>query len=316
MKADRLLSALLLLQSHGKLTGREMSKRLEVSLRTVHRDMEALSAAGVPIYALRGSGGGWQLDEDWRTQVPGLDEAELGALLMAQPRTLGDVRLAAAAESALAKLVAALPTEMRERASSIRQRLYIDPDGWSGWAENLSMLPVVQDAVARGRKLWMRYRAAGESEAERTVDPLGLVAKGRAWYVYAATPRGHRTYRVSRIIAAKLLDAPCARPANFDLAASWHAAAKRYQDERQQYRVKLRTDARGRMLTRMWLGDGPVETLSESLGIFELSVGFDTEDQACALVLALGEHAEALEPLVLRRKAATWAHELAEKYSR
>ena len=181
MKADRLLSALLLLQSHGKLTGREMSKRLEVSLRTVHRDMEALSAAGVPIYALRGSGGGWQLDEDWRTQVPGLDEAELGALLMAQPRTLGDVRSAAAAESALAKLVAALPTGMRERASSIRQRLYIDPDGWSGWAENLSMLPVVQDAVARGRKLWMRYRAAGESEAERTVDPLGLVAKGVNW---------------------------------------------------------------------------------------------------------------------------------------
>jgi predicted DNA-binding transcriptional regulator YafY len=297
------------------MTGRELSKRLEVSLRTIHRDMEALSAAGVPIYALRGSGGGWQLDEDWRTQVPGLDEAELGALLMAQPRTLGNVRLAAAAESALAKLVAALPAAMRERASSIRQRLYIDPDGWSGWTENLSMLPVVQDAVAKSRKLWMRYRAAGETETERTVDPIGLVAKGSAWYVYAVTPRGHRTYRVSRIIAAKLLDIPCARPTNFDLAASWRAAAKRYQNERQQYRVKLRADAKARMLVRMWLGEGPVKTMSESEGVFELSVGFETEEQACALVLALGPHAEALEPIALRKKAAVWAQELVRKYS-
>src|SRR6476646_1520605 len=109
MRADRLLSILLLLQSRGQLTGRELAKRLEVSERTLHRDMDALSAAGVPIFALRGARGGWQLDEGWRTQVPGLDEAELRALLMAQPRVIGDARLAAAAESALAKLLASLP---------------------------------------------------------------------------------------------------------------------------------------------------------------------------------------------------------------
>src|SRR5215472_2926564 len=112
MKSDRLLSALLLLQAHGRLTGREMARRLEVSMRTVHRDMDALSAAGVPVFALRGAHGGWRLDEGWRTQVPGLDETELRALLMAQPRALGDMRLAAAAESALAKLMAALPAAM------------------------------------------------------------------------------------------------------------------------------------------------------------------------------------------------------------
>src|SRR5215467_7442539 len=109
MRANRLLSALLLLQAHGRLTSRAMARRLEVSERTIHRDMEALSGAGVPVFALRGAFGGWQLDKAWRTQVPGLDETELGALLMAQPRAIGDVRMAAAADRALSKLMAALP---------------------------------------------------------------------------------------------------------------------------------------------------------------------------------------------------------------
>ena len=132
MKADRLLSALLELQAHGRLTGRELAKRLEVSERTIHRDMEALGAAGVPIFALRGAQGGWQLDEEWRTQVPGLDEVELQALLMAQPRIVGNVQLAAAADRALNKLKASLPASLRQRAASIQQRLYVDPAGWNG----------------------------------------------------------------------------------------------------------------------------------------------------------------------------------------
>src|SRR5574341_2393513 len=126
MRADRLLSVLLLLQANGKQTGRELAARLEVSERTIHRDMDALSTAGVPVFAVRGIRGGWQLDESWRTQVPGLDDAELRALLMAQPRVLGDSRLAAAAERAIDKLMAALPGSLRKRAASMRQRLYVD----------------------------------------------------------------------------------------------------------------------------------------------------------------------------------------------
>src|SRR5215470_7845825 len=144
MRADRLLSELLLLQAHGRMTGRELARKLEVSERTVHRDMEALSSARVPIFALRGPKGGWQLEENWRTQVPGLDEAELRALLMAQPRVLGDPRLAHAAERALGKLMASMPATMREQAASIRQRLFVDSAGWRGTSENLSALPIVQ----------------------------------------------------------------------------------------------------------------------------------------------------------------------------
>src|ERR1700747_2158539 len=109
MRADRLLSTLLLLQAHGRLSGRELADRLEVSARTLHRDMEALSAAGVPVFALRGAQGGWQLDEQWRTQVPGLNDAELQGLFMGQPHFASDPRISAAAERALDKLVAALP---------------------------------------------------------------------------------------------------------------------------------------------------------------------------------------------------------------
>src|SRR5499425_2683312 len=157
MRADRLLSEILLLQSHGRLSGRSIAKKLEISERTVHRDMESLSASGVPVYALRGAQGGWQLDEGWRTQVPGLDEVELRALLMAQPRVIGDSRLAAAAERALGKLMAAMPGGMRQQAASIRQRLYVDTTGWRGTNENLALLPVVQEAVTHDRKLRVDY---------------------------------------------------------------------------------------------------------------------------------------------------------------
>src|SRR5262249_24522342 len=193
MKGDRLLSALLLLQANGRMTGRDLARRLEVSQRTVHRDMESLSASGVPIYALRGAQGGWQLDEGWRTQVPGLDEVELRALLMAQPRVIGDTRLAAAAERGLEKLMAAMAGGMGWAAASMRQRLYVDTTAWRGSTENMTMLPVVQAAVTRDRKLRITYCKPNGERSVRLVDPLGLVAKGSTWYLVANTSAGLRT---------------------------------------------------------------------------------------------------------------------------
>jgi len=252
MRADRLLSALLLLRTHGRLTGRELAKRLEVSERTVRRDMAALSAAGVPVFALGGSQSGWLLAEEWRTQVPGLEEEELRALLMAQPRIIGDVQLAAAAERALSKVKAALPVSLRQRATSIQQRLHVDTTDWRGTTENLSMLPLVQDAVWSDRKLAFRYWRAGRELVERTVDPLGLVVKSSTWYLFARTPDGFRTYRVSRIEDARILDEPADRPASFDLAAYWKSSTEQFQDEVSQadeaYRrataAKLETERR------------------------------------------------------------------------
>jgi predicted DNA-binding transcriptional regulator YafY len=308
MKADRLLSLLLLLQAHGRLTGRQLAARLEVSERTVHRDMEALCAAGVPVYALRGAQGGWQLEENWRTQVPGLDESELRALLMAQPRALGDSRLAHAAERALGKLMASMPATMREQAASIRQRLFVDSAGWRGTSENLSMLPVVQDAVSRDRRLAITYFRRGGECVERTVDPLGLVAKGSSWYLVARTVEGFRTYRVSRIEQATLLELPSERPADFDLAAYWTDSAARFEEALPRYRARLRIEPQTARWLKMWRAswsEDPEPPRPD--GWLTLRMAFDTEDEACFVVLGLGRRVDVLEPEALRTRVATEA---------
>ena len=305
MRADRLLSALLLLQAHGRLTSRELAKRLEVSERTMHRDMEALSASGVPVFAMRGSQGGWQLDEGWRTQVPGLDEAELRAFLMAQPQVVGDERLVRAAERALAKLTAALPVSLREKAASIRQRLHVDTTRWYGTIENLSRLPVVQDAVSRDRKLKIIYRRDGHEVAERIVDPLGLVAKGSVWYLVAHTPRGFRTYRVSRIEEATLLDQPCERPPDFDLPAYWKSSTAQFR-ARPRYNALLRLEPRIAETMKTWGCFSNVATGQDSdpEGWITVRAQFDDEDHACFIVLGLGPRADVLEPEALRERVA------------
>lgn len=326
MKSDRLLSTILLLQSHGQLSGRELAERLEVSERTIHRDMDALSAAGVPVFALRGSRGGWKLEEAWRTQVPGLDEAELHALLMAQPRIVGDARLAAAAERALGKLMASLPGHLRERAASIRQRLYVDTTGWRGGSEDLSMLPVVQDAVARDRKLRIRYAKARhqpcaadevtvDSETvERIVEPLGLVAKGSAWYLVANGASGFRTYRVSRIEHAAVLAIAARRPANFDLAAYWNNSTQEFRKGLRRFEAILRLDRRAARTMKMWhatavVGDEP-PPLSPSSGEpwTTLRVQFDDEEQALFIVLGMGARAEAVAPESLKQRVHAELH--------
>lgn len=322
MKSDRLLSTLLLLQAHGRMTGRELSEKLEVSQRTIHRDMEALSAAGVPIYALRGAAGGWQLDEGWRTQVPGLDEAELRAFLMAQPRTAGDTRLAAAAESALNKLMAAMPTTLRERAISIRQRIHVDTTGWRGTTEDLSLLPTVQDAVARDLKLSIRYARTRRDSVEaipntnekisetveRIVSPLGLVAKGSTWYLVALSNGEFRTYRISRIRDAKILDEPSERPADFDLAAHWKSSTQQFKEGWPKFEATLCFHPNAAQEMKIWRLASPVKP-DEKLpntpeGWITLQVQFDSEEQARFVTLGLGPHVEVLQPTSLRASHA------------
>jgi predicted DNA-binding transcriptional regulator YafY len=312
MKADRLLSALMLLQGHGRLTGRQLAKRLEVSERTVHRDMEALSAAGVPVFALRGAQGGWQLAEGWQTSVPGLEEQELRALLMAQPRALGDLRLAGAAERAMGKLMASLPAALRQQAMTTRERLFIDVEGWRGSRENLSMLPIVQEAVWRDRQLQIRYvrggrdttgrDGAGRENAERIVHPLGLVAKGSAWYLVANTADGFRTFRISRIECATILADACSRPADFDLATHWKAATTTYQDSLPRYEVSLRVELGVATWLKHWRSAWLAEPMgsADADGWLTCRVQFDSEEEACFVVLGFGRRAEVLAPLSLR----------------
>lgn len=319
MKSDRLLSALLLLQAHGRLTGRELSERLEVSQRTVHRDMESLSAAGVPISALRGAQGGWQLEQGWRTRVPGLDPAELNALLMAQPRALGDPRLAAAAERAFEKLVAALSGPMRLRAAAIRERLHIDATGWHPSNEDLSLLSDVQDAVARDCKISFSYTRADGESGPRTVDPLGLVAKGSSWYLVARAPHGLRTYRVSRMKNLTPLAIPCERPANFDLATYWKQSTTQLEQLRRQYEAVLAIDARGARMLNEWSAATPIQDRArgEKLpeGWQKLRIMFESEEQACFIALGFGTRAEVISPPALKVQVLAAARAISTRES-
>jgi predicted DNA-binding transcriptional regulator YafY len=305
MKSDRLLSVLLLLQAKGRVTGRELAERLEVSERTIHRDLEALSAAHVPVVALRGAQGGWELAKGWRTQVPGLDEAELRALLMAQPRVVGNPRLAAAAESALNKLMAALPGPMREQAAVMRERLHVDSAGWWETGEDLSMLSVVQEAVARERQLAFDYVRGDGQRSARTVDPLGLVAKGTSWYLAALTANGMRTFRVSRMTGATVLASGFERPAKFDLAAYWARTTAELVERRKPFSVVLAVapEAAQRLGPRCPTTPMPNAKQSASLpaGWVVLRADFEDEEFARFVVLGLGTRARALEPPEFRR---------------
>ena len=271
----------------------------------------------MPVFAIRGARGGWQLDANWRTQVPGLDEAELRALLMAQPRVLGDRKLADAADRALGKLMASLPVPLRARAESIRQRLYVDTTGWRGSDEDVSMLPIVQDAVARDRKLRIWYKGhrhdqrtaeAGERAgiSERVIDPLGMVAKGSTWYLVAHTARGFRTFRVSRIENAILLDVPSHRPPNFDLETHWRSSTEQFLQSWPRFYATLRMHPDAAREMRMWRLASQIEEGESWNGNWKtLRVEFDHEQQAVFVVLGLGGKVEVIDPAGLRERVQT-----------
>jgi predicted DNA-binding transcriptional regulator YafY len=315
MKADRLLSILLQLQARGRLTSQNLAKRLEVSMRTIHRDMEALSAAGVPVFALRGAQGGWKLDENWRTQVPGLDETELRAFLMAQPQVIGDRRLAAAAERGLGKLLAAMPSALREQAASMRQRLYVDATSWRSTPEDLLALPVIQDGVARDRKLSFVYAGRGyggepprSGPRERIVDPLGLVVKGSTWYLVARSDKEPRTFRVSRISKAKLLNNSAERPAHFDLEKYWKESTRQFEKQLPGCEVVLRLKTDTAEELRKWIGVNAVRTAKPQRQGWTLArVVFDDDRHAQFVVQGLGASAEVVAPVDLRDRVLSSA---------
>lgn len=315
MKASRLMSALMLLQAQGQLSTRELAERLEVSQRTVHRDMEALCMAGVPLSAVRGAQGGWRLEKGWRTQVPGLDEPELRALLMTQPRALGDPRLAAAAERAFGKLMAALPVPMRRQAEAMRERLHVDHAGWYPSSEDLSMLPIVQDAVARDCRLTFDYTRADGDTAARTVDPLGLVAKGSTWYLVARKAKEMRTYRVSRIRAVTVLATSFKRPARFNLGRYWRESTARLERSRQSYEATLLMAPSAAASLSQWRNavpaEGAVAKRSVPEGWVALRVGFEGEEQARFVALGFGPRVRVIEPKTLRERVLADARAIA-----
>ena len=319
MRADRLFSIVLLLQSHRLLTSRDLAERLEVSARTIHRDMEALSGAGIPVVAERGTGGGWSLLGEYRTNLTGLNEAEIQSLFVIKPsRLLADLKLEKAAEGAFLKLLAALPSMHRRGAEYARQRIYVDVTGWNRAEESVPHLHALQEAIWQERRVRMLY-GRGECDAvERAADPLGLVAKGSVWYLVAAVEGEVRSYRVSRVRGLKVLDEPCVRPPEFDLAAFWEQSAAEYRAHLPHYRARVRV--RREIVARIpYAGRfARIEQTGEpdADGWVEVALRFDAEEMACEYALSFGTQLEVLEPATLRERVLAAARSVVDFYTR
>ncbi|MEC0713807.1 YafY family protein, partial [Bacillus haynesii] len=204
MRGDRLISILLMLQAQGQMTAKELAERLEVSERTIYRDMEALSGAGIPVVAERGINGGWSLLDDYQTTLTGLKESEIRALFVPlSEQLLDDLGLTRISEEARNKLIASLPSVYRQNAKDVWNRIYIDTRSWRHKKEKAVSFEVLKDAIWKDRKLNIVYQRADGQTAARIVAPLGLVAKGSNWYLIASKENGEiRNYRASRIQSA------------------------------------------------------------------------------------------------------------------
>jgi predicted DNA-binding transcriptional regulator YafY len=313
MRADRLLSILLLLQIHRRVTARELAKRLEVSERTILRDMDALSGAGVPVMAERGAGGGWSLLDNYQTKLTGLSAAEIQSLFLARPpRLMADLGLKQEAEAALIKLQASLPAGARDEAEFARGRILVDSRGWRDSAESVVCLPVLLDALWRGRRVRFRYSRVLAEVSDRCGDPLGLVAKGSVWYLVASVDGEPRTYRVSRISEAQILEEPSTRPADFDLTVYWERSAAEFREKLPRYYATfLASPAVMRWVRyRGWR----LEEEAPEGDRVRLRLRFDVEQEAVQFALSFGGDVEVIEPCELRTKVLAGALAIAARY--
>nr|WP_240463788.1 WYL domain-containing protein [Paenibacillus apiarius] len=314
VRADRLLSILLLLQNHGKMTSRELARRLEVSERTIFRDMEALCTAGIPVYADRGSTGGWALTEGYRTRLTGMKAQELMSLLLMNSSSLvDDLGLRGEFDSACLKLLAASPAELRRDAEVARERIHVDGAGWHQTSESSTYLPVVQEAVWEERTLRIEYERH-DGLVTRTIHPLGLVAKRSVWYVVADTDGGLRSYRLSRVRHAELLEEAFARPAGFDLAAYWEQSTAQFQSSLPRYPARVRLN--DRLLPRFTRERyvKVLHTVPADDGWSEADVEFDTLDSAAEMILGFGSFMEAIAPAELRSRVISEAKAILARY--
>lgn len=313
MRAQRLLAILMQLQVHRRVTARELARKLGVSERTILRDMDALSHSGIPVVAERGAGGGWGLLEEYQTRLTGLTPQEIQSLFVARTsRLLADLGLGQTSDAAWTKLEAALPRSAREQASFVSQRVHIDPRGWRSAEDSAASLPVLLDALWRDRQVRFVYeRALGEA-GERTVEPLGLVARGGTWYLIAKRDSEFRTYRVSRMRQAEVLERPAQRPRDFDLIARWEQSAAEFREKLPQYHATLLANPSVMHWIRYrgW-------RLEEERSIgdrLQIRMRFDAEVEAIQFALSMATDVEVVEPDSLRTKVRDAARGIVRLY--
>jgi predicted DNA-binding transcriptional regulator YafY len=317
MRADRLLSIILLLQTRGKMTAKALAEELEVSRRTILRDITALSFSGVPVYSEGGHGGGIALVEEYRTTLTGLNTLEVQSLFIANNNdALHDVGLGDAGERLLLKLLAALPNTHHSTADHIRQRLMIDPTWWWHDASISPFWEEIQRAVYEDRMIKATYENFDGKIAERTLAPYSLVCKSSVWYLLAERDGELRTYRVNRFHSVHLLDGSFTRRPDFDLQTYWRMHAQSMENLPSEYRCTLRIHPE-RISFIKWMMPGRWELVTNGgdQGWSTMSLSMDSDLFAKMLVFGLSGFVEVVEPIELKEAVATQAREVLEHLS-
>ncbi|SHH01823.1 helix-turn-helix transcriptional regulator [Streptoalloteichus hindustanus] len=321
MRASRLLSILLLLQTRGRMTAQELADELEISVRTVYRDMDSLSAAGVPVYADRGRTGGYQVLQGYRTRLTGLNTDEAESLFLAgAPGPASELGLGSVLAAAQLKLLAALPPELRSRAGRIRERFHLDAPRWFN-DETPARLAEVAEALWNQRPLQVRYRLwDGENEVTRRVEPLGIVLKAGTWYLVARSGENLRTYRVSRLLEMSVLEGHFERPEDFDLVAYWRSWTERFETGMYRDQAVVRLSPRGMQMLFL-LGSVVSKLAKESAGPpepdgwVEVKLPIESVQHAEVDLLRLGAEVEVLAPQELRERITDTARAMTRLYA-
>lgn len=319
MRADRLISLMMLLQTNGQMTAEALAEALEVSKRTIYRDIDVLSGAGVPVYANGGPGGGYALLDNYRTSLTGFNKNELRSLFfLTLPSPLSELDEANDLKSAVLKLTNSLHQTVATDIDHMRQRLHIDTANWFRSEEPLPYLTSLQAAIWDNTGIEILYRTPSGKQSKRVVSPLGLVAKATNWYLVAETKNGRRVFRVSRILGIRPLEYNFVRPTGFDLAAFWSDWVNAYETGLPQYPVILRVRTNqdlffpdSEKFQTLWQAAEP-----EADGSRIIRYIFEKKEEAQAIIFGMGTSVEILEPKTLRETFAAMAQDLVKRYTR
>lgn len=322
VRASRLLSVLLLLQDRGRLTARQIADELAVSVRTVYRDIEALGAAGVPVYAELGPAGGYRLVDGYRTRLTGLTPQEAETIFLAgMPDAAAELGLGSVLATAELKLRAALPPALSRQVGAVRDRFHLDAAGWFRETESNPHLAALAGAVWDQRRVRLRYRRhKAPQEVTRQINPLGIVLKAGVWYFLARVDDDIRTYRVAAIVDLTVLDETFERPGDFDLARTWTDWAVDFERRLHKEVAVVRLTPAGVRNLPWLMSRAMARGMSGSLGApdadgwVRATVPIESVRHAHAELLRLGADVQVLEPVELRELMRRSAAELSRMY--
>ena len=311
MRADRLVATLLTLQARGRVTAAQLAEELEVSVATARRDLEALSAAGIPVYPQPGRGGGWQLLGGARTDLSGLTAPEARALfLLVGPAASVDPD----AKAALRKLVRALPESFRTDAAAAAEAVVIDPGEWGRDASDRpELLPVLESAVVQRRRIRLRYAAWNRDPVDRLVDPWGLVRKRDQWYLLGAVDGAERTYRVDRMLEASVTDEQADRPHDLDLAELWERVTSEVEEQRAAASATVIVDSGIVPLLHTQFGQRAVHEASVDAMRSRVRITAPTMQLLARGLAGWAEYLEVEEPASLRAELLRLGQALVER---